>query len=415
MRNGESSRNAYIFVSVSLLLQLAFLFTTSQSVQVVDEVRTNYGALLNDFYMLRLAIVEGEPAEVVERAANELDSAISGLLGSEALAASARLVPNLARVTANIRSDWQRNLSVLIPWAASRGVPSSDGSRSEINELLETLGEDLAELEGPVDQMVTAQRRALQVVLYVLSATVLATIGIFQLIEREAIRVRAAAMQVKSLAQSTIGTQEQERARIARALHDSLAQELGSLLLHFGDDAGEMTRETGSEIRNRLVRAVAWLRNLAYELHPAEIEEVGLPTALLSYCDEVALRHSAPVQCDVDESIVFLPHDHSINIYRIAQEAVTNAIRHANATRISLSLLNLPERVVLTVEDNGEGFRTDGERRLGATRGLGLVGMRERANIVGGQLLLNSSPRAGTRVEFFLEKAEVEYRGEGAS
>jgi signal transduction histidine kinase len=400
MKQGESSRNAYIFVSISLLLQFAFLLSSSQSLRVVDEAQRNYLNLLNDWYSLRLATVDDSYEQTFREAVTLFDAHLEALLGSEAIEASTRLSTELGQVVRRIRESWQR-AEPLLTHAEATGEESV---RVLAATLLNQVGRRLADLDDPIGEMVRGQRRALRVVLYVLSATILATIGIFFLIERESIKARAAAMQIKSLAQSTIGTQEQERARIARALHDSLAQELSLLLLYLGEDATELSAETSREMRSRLVRSVAWLRNLAYELHPAEIEEVGLPVALASYCEEIVVRHGAPVQCEADETIDFLPDHVAINIYRMAQEAVTNAIRHGNASRISVSLLDLPERILLTVEDDGVGFRTDGERTLGDVRGLGLVGMRERANIVGGNLLLNSAPGAGTRVEFFLPK-----------
>jgi len=402
MRQGESSLQAYIFVSISLLLQFLFLLSSSQSLRVVDEVRRSYLDLLNEWYVLRLATVDESSGGSVPQAVRSFDAHLESLLGSEAITASARLSPRLGQVTRRIRDSWQRAQPQIIP----AGVAPGESGRVLAIALLAQVEHELTELEEPIDEMVRSQERALQTVLYVLAATILATIGIFWMIERESVHTRSEAIQIKSLAQSAIGTQEQERARIARALHDSLAQELSLLVLYLGDSEGSVSSGRREEIRDRLVRSVSWLRNLAHELHPAEIEEVGLPAALSSYCDELVTRQGAAVQCTVDESIDFLTHDQAINLYRIGQEAVTNAIRHSQATKIALSLLDLSDRIVLCVEDNGIGFKTNGLRSLGPSRGLGLVGMRERSGLIGGQIEFSSSPGEGTRIELFLPKTD---------
>jgi signal transduction histidine kinase len=245
-------------------------------------------------------------------------------------------------------------------------------------------------------------------VLYVLGATILATIGIFWLVERETTVDRAAAIRVQSFAQSAIGTQEEERARIARALHDTLAQELSVLIMQLSDDSVAPGRL--NDVRKRLLDAVNWLRNLSYELHPAEISQVGLGGALSSYCEEISARRNVRVFCSVADDVACSESD-AINLYRIGQEAVTNAIKHSDASEVRVTLQNERSTLVLSIEDNGSGFSPGAAARR--REGLGITGMQERAKLAGGELSIASSLGEGTRVTFRARSAPTVKKGKG--
>jgi signal transduction histidine kinase len=286
--------------------------------------------------------------------------------------------------------------------------PGGELTQTEAQRLIQ-VESGLMVLQAHLGETIRSQQRAQEVVLYVLGATIIAIIGIFWLVERESSIHRVAAARVKSFAQTAIGTQEQERARLARALHDTLAQELSVMLLQLEEQP--FSDERRMQFKNRLLDSVAWLRNLSYELHPAEISQVGLGCAMKSYCEETGNRRHADIECEIEEPLAPLAESVAINIYRIGQEAVTNALKHARASRILLTLCEKNGQIELVVEDDGLGFRpADVARRR---EGLGLIGMRERATIAGGTLQIQSAEGEGTRIVFIASRGAGSGRREG--
>ncbi|MFP4550495.1 MAG: sensor histidine kinase [Spirochaetales bacterium] len=403
MRSVASSRSAYLFVSLSLLLLMGFLIMTSGSLREVDETRQRYELLTREWFLLRLA-AQDSPARVPPRSlVIELDEHLSQLLNSEALATSAQLSQGLRDTIDMLSDDWRRLRRSLL----NAREDAATGAIEERARLLDSVEAGLTMLQYHVSQAIRAQQRALEMVLYVLGGTILATIGIFWLVERESSMDRAAAIRVQSFAQSAIGTQEEERARIARALHDTLAQELSVILMQLSNESIDPSRL--ADVRKRLLDAVNWLRNLSYDLHPAEISQVGLGGALTSYCEEISTRLGVAIACDVADNIGPCSQSDAISLYRIGQEAVTNAIKHAGAAQISVSLRNEHSVLVLCIEDDGKGFSpVDSARRR---EGLGITGMQERAKLAGGELSIASAPGEGTRVTFRSRRIQAMTRG----
>ncbi|MGA3005512.1 MAG: ATP-binding protein [Acetobacteraceae bacterium] len=193
--------------------------------------------------------------------------------------------------------------------------------------------------------------------------------------------------------------QEHERQRIARELHDSLAQYLTAIRLKLdtlgrsGAPMGEILNELRSMI-GELGRSV---NRMAWELRPVALDELGLHSAVDHYLEEWAEMAQLQVDVQIDLCGSNLPPAVEATLFRVLQEATTNVLRHADATRVGVILEAKGDLVQLIVEDNGKGFPVDdGKWPFAATRKFGLHGMRERLALVHGKLDVESSPQSGT-------------------
>ena len=205
---------------------------------------------------------------------------------------------------------------------------------------------------------------------------------------------------LRTLANQIIRTGDQERASIARELHDSTAQSLAALLLELSVLAGE-NAEPRLDARLARIRTIVSdvldeVRLVAHTVHPRVLDDLGLAAALQLLARETQERSGVPVTCAGPASLRPIDAACASTLYRVTQEAVGNAIRHARATQVSIGVAQRNDTVELEVIDDGIGFNTDDvERRR---PGMGLFTMRERAALVGGRLTLQSVPGVGTRV-----------------
>ena len=126
------------------------------------------------------------------------------------------------------------------------------------------------------------------------------------------------------------------------------------------------------------------------------LEDAGLPEALRGYCEEFSCVRNIPVSCHADDTVQDLSRGAALAVYRIAQEAMGNAVTHGAAQHVDVRLARSNGLVVLTVTDDGQGFDAN---RVGGVRGLGLINMRERARQLNGTFELDSAPRRGTTVK----------------
>lgn len=399
----RSSRFAYLFVVLNLVLLLGFFVSSSLSLTEVESTRNTYHRLTRDWFALRLSVAvpsaSRRRADDLERFSRRLER----FLASHVLAGAERLSEPLATGRRNIAAAWER----LEPAFSS---VTAAGGRGELGELEPLVGEFEAELVGlePIlHEFVDLEQRALTILIAFLGATILASIAIFVVVERENERHRRAAAGVRSFAQNTLGGLEQERSRIARALHDSLGQELAVTLIEVGELAHRPSRESVEQVSERLRHAVDWVRDLAHELRPAEIDDLGLAEALRAYCEDSGAAASAFIRCTVSGEIRGVPQRVAITVYRIAQEAITNALRHADARRIDVELGLSGLGLVLTVTDDGRGFRRSDHARR-PLDGIGMVGMQERASMLGARLDVSSTPGNGTRVRLTVSADAME-------
>jgi signal transduction histidine kinase len=193
--------------------------------------------------------------------------------------------------------------------------------------------------------------------------------------------------------QSLLEGQELERKRLARELHDETGQALASILLGLKSLERQVGTEPVARIRDLVGSALDDVRRLTVELRPPALDDFGLEPALERLTSIVAERSGIDVQLSV-RSPVALPADQETAIYRIVQEALTNIVKHAGASSVSIIVMASGPSVRLVVEDDGSGFDT-AQVRDGA---LGLIGIRERVAILGGRFELQSAPGAGTTI-----------------
>lgn len=189
-----------------------------------------------------------------------------------------------------------------------------------------------------------------------------------------------------------LAAQEAERHRIAQELHDEVGQQLTVVLLGLKHLERRLPPDVGEEVallRESVREGLDDVRRVARQLRPGVLEDLGLANALVSLTNDFADRSAAGLRRHVAPGLPPLTSDAELVVYRVAQEALTNAARHAQATAVVVSLSRVGDQVVLEVSDDGRGFDT------GAT-GAGLRGMRERARLVGADLAITSTRGATT-------------------
>jgi PAS domain S-box-containing protein len=195
---------------------------------------------------------------------------------------------------------------------------------------------------------------------------------------------------------------EDERLRIAREMHDHLGQHIAALMWRLNElDARLANAAERSIVREtqQLAESIGHeVHALAVQLRPTDLDDLGLPGAISAFVDVWSRRSGVPVETQfVNLERDRLPRDTELALYRIVQEALTNILKHARATRVGIALTRVAAEVALTIEDDGVGFANDGPP-AGNHRGLGLQGMQERAAAVGGNVEVESEPGRGTAV-----------------
>jgi signal transduction histidine kinase len=200
-----------------------------------------------------------------------------------------------------------------------------------------------------------------------------------------------------------IASQEQERKRISAELHDGLGQSL--LLIRnravlARDNSPSSRSETPAQfeaISEAALQAINEVRSIAYDLRPYELDRLGLTKALESVTQRAAAAGGFRTELDLELIDDLLPPEFEINLYRIVQEAVTNAVKYAQARTLTVTIKSLEQGLHLIVRDDGRGFAwAEGLPVPSVKGGLGLVGIAERAKIMGGQANFESSPGQGT-------------------
>jgi two-component system sensor histidine kinase UhpB len=195
---------------------------------------------------------------------------------------------------------------------------------------------------------------------------------------------------------AALAAQEEERARVARDLHDEVNQSLTGLLLRL-----EAARESAppglaaelAEIRAVANQAMQELLTLARQLRPTALDDLGLKAALAGHTEEIGRQSGIATSFDGDGPLGEVPADVQTVVYRVAQEALSNAVRHSGAEHLQVRLARGDGQIELRVADDGRGFTFDQ-----ASGGLGLAGMRERALLVNGDLRVESRPEQGTSI-----------------
>jgi PAS domain S-box-containing protein len=196
-----------------------------------------------------------------------------------------------------------------------------------------------------------------------------------------------------------IAAQEQERARVARELHDDLTQRLARLVIDSAQLEGAAPDAGGrakvSALRRELVRLSEDVHALSYRLHPAVLEDLGLVDALRVECARVSEARPEPVELTLGDLPEVIPPAHALCLFRIAQEALQNVARHAGPCATRVTVTRADGGLQLVVQDNGAGFDRTAP---GRSSSLGLASMRERVSLLGGDLDVDSAPGVGTTI-----------------
>jgi two-component system sensor histidine kinase UhpB len=195
---------------------------------------------------------------------------------------------------------------------------------------------------------------------------------------------------------AALTAQEEERARVARDLHDEVNQSLTGLLLRLEAARAKAPPELAGELAETRVlatQAMEELLTLTRQLRPTALDDLGLKAALAGHVSELGKQTGVATSFEADGELGVVPGDVQLVVYRVAQEALANAFRHSGAENVQVRVRRDDGTVELSVSDDGRGFTFDQ-----ASQGLGLAGMRERALLVNGDLQVESRPNIGTRV-----------------
>lgn len=216
-------------------------------------------------------------------------------------------------------------------------------------------------------------------------------------------RVRVSRTRTRTLAKEILSTQEKERRSIARELHDEFGQELTSVQLGLQDIARGVkksnTQTKLGEIMGTIEHVLERMRNLSRGLRPSVLDDFGLVAALEWYIEQQTKFVNLDTEIVADEFEQRLPEEVETVCFRVAQEAITNVLRHGRATRVVIEIHLRHDRLELTIHDNGVGFDLS-EAMKNVTRGnsLGLLNMHERVELIGGQMQIVTSPGQGTQI-----------------
>jgi signal transduction histidine kinase len=227
-------------------------------------------------------------------------------------------------------------------------------------------------------------------------------------------RLTADRARARQLAMQVITAADQERARIARELHDSTAQSLSALEMMLGAAVKESNRNTNAErlatMHDIARQALGEVRTLSHTVHPRVLDDLGLVAAIEHLARRTRLQSPVKIWVTSDDHGLVPPVAGSV-LYRVAQEAIGNAVKHASARELHVSVRTSEHDVALEIRDDGCGF--DVGAAEASMRGMGLFSMRERLDLVGGTLVILSAPNAGTTVRATVprEAAEVARRG----
>ncbi len=223
-----------------------------------------------------------------------------------------------------------------------------------------------------------------------------ALIGVMMMGRREAERLQTS--------RAVLAGQEGERLRVARELHDEVGQGLIAITLMAERAAAESPPDVAAQftaIADKLLFYLDELRRIAHELRPETLDDLGLVNALNALCNGVGADRGVVVDRDLYGRFDGLSGEQELVLYRVAQEALANAARHADASRVSLRLAERRSELTLEVLDDGRGVATT------SGDGVGIKGMRERARLVGGSFEIGPNPGSGTRVKLVVPLEQV--------
>ena len=211
-------------------------------------------------------------------------------------------------------------------------------------------------------------------------------------------------VQLQQLTRQVLSTQEAERKKLSHELQDVIAKTLTTINIRLGTlkektsfNAEDFDRSIAST--QRLVeKSVEIVHRFALELRPSALDDLGLIPALHSYLKDFMIRTGVRTSLTAFSGVEDLDTPHRTVLFRVAQEALANVARHARATRVEVTLEKLPECISMKVSDDGKSFHVDPGLRIAGGKRFGLIGMRERLEMVGGRFTVESAPGKGTTI-----------------
>ncbi len=226
-----------------------------------------------------------------------------------------------------------------------------------------------------------------------------------QILANEAVRNEKVIQE--NFAQNLIKSQEEERKRIAGELHDSLGQELliikNRVVLAIENIADENSvRQHFNEISDLSSQAINEVREITYNLRPFQLDRIGLTKAIHSLITRVQSSSGINFKMFIDEIDNVFPKDSEINIYRMIQEGINNILKHSQATSVVLTISKEEAGVLILIQDDGTGFIADEKNPKSIKNGFGLIGIRERAMFLKGEMEIDSAPGRGTKIKITL-------------
>ncbi len=221
--------------------------------------------------------------------------------------------------------------------------------------------------------------------------------------ERDITEHKKGERQLRRLHAQVVSAQERERKRLARELHDGVGQILSGIKFRLETLPGEisLTKEGKlriSEVGGLLDRAIAETRRVSQNLIPSELDDLGLESALKNLCREFKGRNRLEMQVRLSRIPRVIPTELGLAFFRIAQESFNNIGKHSKATIVNVTVSRENDELLISVSDNGIGFRPDAGRTSGQG-GIGLGNMRERVAAIGGSIRIRSAPGEGTTLD----------------
>ncbi len=277
--------------------------------------------------------------------------------------------------------QWSRNAT---SWSAQR-VQSDD----------EALLLQFGKLDGTLSRAFTI---ALASALLLVTACMIYILRLERQTQVRYLELARSRRELQQLSSRLVDAQESERRSISRELHDEVGQSLGALLVDLSRLSATLppeqpqVKEQVDRMRSVAESSVQAVRNIALLLRPSMLDDLGLGPALEWQGREVSRRSDIEVEVRADSASGDLPPDYATTIYRLAQEALNNAVRHSGATRAKVEVDQSAHKIRVSIWDNGRGF--DPKR----TRGLGLLGMEERVKRLSGNFTVDSAPGRGATI-----------------
>ena len=220
-------------------------------------------------------------------------------------------------------------------------------------------------------------------------------------IARDITKAKQAEEALSTVSQKLIEAHEEERARIARELHDDISQQLALVSIRLDylrqrplASAADLNQEIG-DVYQQIGNLASDIQALSHDLHPPKLELMGLEGAVAGFCEELSNRHGVTIDVHCENIPTALPPEISLCLYRVLQEALQNVVKHSVSRHAHVSLNGQINTISLTVKDSGAGFDPH-EAMRGS--GLGLTSMKERLKVLGGQLSIHSQRGRGTMI-----------------